>query len=65
MFNRIDTIEQDKNVELCQRIRILLINLKADRKNNWDKQRKSTDEGPKKVEQLRKEMEMKARLEEE
>ena len=37
MFARIETIALDERINLCQRLKILLINLKEDRSNDWEK----------------------------
>lgn len=45
-------------------MKILVKNMLDNRKGNWEKSKKQAEKGPKKVEELKKELEAKAREEE-
>jgi hypothetical protein len=45
-------------------VKILALNLLDNRKDGWEKSKKQNEKGPKKVEDLKKEMEAKAREDE-
>lgn len=51
--------------DLSQRIKILIKNMLDNRASDWDKSRKEGEKGPKKVEELRKELVEKQRAEQE
>ena len=50
--------------EISLRVKILCKNMLDDQKNNWERQRQINEKGPKKVEDLRRELEQKAYEEE-
>ena len=57
-----DFVDADESV-ISNRVRILVINLRENRAQGWERTRKMNEEQPKKIEDLRKEEEQKLRLE--
>lgn len=63
IFKRFEDLAQETSI--CSlRVRMLLLNLIENRSQGWEKTKKQNESGPKKVEDLRKELEKKAREEE-
>ncbi len=62
IFAKIEQVKSDTS--LSQRVRILLINLIEERASGWSKSKKQNESGPKKIEDLRKELEQKHKDEE-
>lgn len=63
VYKRFEDLANDE--KLSQRIKILIKNMLDNRKNNWEKSRKESEKGPKKVEEIRKEHEEKVKIEKE
>lgn len=56
---------ENPNVKVSQRVRMLLRNMLDNRNSGWEKSKKANESGPKKVEDLRRELEEKLIKEEE
>lgn len=67
IFTRLELIGNDQGQsypDISKRVKILTLNMLDDRKSGWGKSRKQNEKGPKKVEELKKELEAKQREEE-
>ncbi len=62
IFKRFEELKED--LSISQRIRILIINMLDSRKTGWVKAKQQNESGPKKVDELRRELEQKAYEEE-
>lgn len=63
IFNRFQELSEDGS-QCSLRVRMIIKNLLDNRDSGWEKTKKQNEGGPKKVEDLRKELERKARDEE-
>jgi hypothetical protein len=61
IFKRFEDLayNDNANVKVSQRVKMLLRNMLDNRKSGWEKSKKAAESGPKKVEDLRKELEEK------
>lgn len=64
IFARFEELANTENDIINQRVKLLIKNMIDNRKSGWEKTKKASEAGPKKIEDLRKELEQKAREEE-
>ena len=65
IYQRFDELSSDENNEVSKRVKLLIKNMQDHRKEGWKKAKSKHDQGPMKLEQLRRIEDEKARQAEE
>lgn len=65
IFERFEELSEAEKAPISKRVQLLIKNMIDNRSSGWEKTKKMNESGPKKVEDLRRELEAKAREEEE